>query len=74
MKMTIDIDEHALEHFMSVIGVSTKREAVNEAIRMADRVARRRLLLESSFSADELRNAVDPAYSLSRTRKLDVPD
>jgi|SaaInlV_200m_DNA_3_1039701.scaffolds.fasta_scaffold97709_1 Arc/MetJ family transcription regulator len=73
MKMTIDIDENALKHFMNVISARTKREAVNEAIRLADRIVQKRKLIESTLSPDQLRNAVDPAYDLERARKTDVP-
>ena len=73
MKMTMDIDEAALEHFMSVVGIKTKKDAVNEAIRLADRITRMRKLLEESIPKERLRNAVDPDYDLGALRKKDVP-
>ena len=73
MKMTIDIDEAALEHFMSVVGIKKKKEAVNEAIRLADRIARKRKLTNTSISKEQLANAIDPEYNLSALREKDVP-
>ncbi|MBT3271734.1 MAG: type II toxin-antitoxin system VapB family antitoxin [Spirochaetales bacterium] len=73
MKMTIDIDEAALEHFMSVVGIKKKKEAVNEAIRLADRIARKRKLTDTSISKQQLANAIDNEYSLTDLREKDVP-
>jgi Arc/MetJ family transcription regulator len=73
MKMTIDIDESALKHFMSVIGIKTKREAVNEAIRLADRIARKKKLFAESMSAEQLKKSFDPGYNLKKLRESDVP-
>ena len=73
MKMTVDIDEKALRHLMSVIGVKTKREAIDRAIRLADRIERKRQLLEKELTSEQLKNAVDPNYDVARMRDSDVP-
>lgn len=73
MKMTIDIDEHALKHFMATIGVKSKKKAVNEAIRLADRIACKQQLFAETLSSEKLKNAIDPAYDLSNIREKDAP-
>ena len=73
MKMTIDIDEQALKHFMGVIGAKSKREAVNKAILLADNIAQKSKLLAVTLSPERLKHAVDPAYDLMDLRKNDVP-
>ena len=71
--MTIEIDEQALKHFMGVIGAKSKREAVNKAILLADKIAQKGKLLAETLSPEKLKHSVDPAYDLRDFRKNDVP-
>lgn len=63
MKMTMHIDEDVLARVMKITGASTKTEAVEIALK---EMARRHKIKELftaglGLSADELRNAFDPA-------------
>ncbi len=63
MKMTMHIDEEVLDRVMKITGAPTKRAAVEMALNnLARRHKMKELFREGlGLSAEELRNAVDPA-------------
>lgn len=63
MKMTMHIDEDVLARVMKITGAGTKTEAVEIALKeMARRHKMKELFTAGlGLSADELRNAFDPA-------------
>lgn len=66
--MTIEIDEKRLSRVMKLAGIRTKTEAVDWALRSAERVARREKLFSARWTEEDLRSAVDPAYDPSIVR------
>jgi Arc/MetJ family transcription regulator len=75
MKMTMHIDKALLERVMSATGANSKTAAVDLALREMDRKAELKRLAEKGLglTAEELKEAFDPAYDLARTRNLDKP-
>ena len=75
MKMTMYIDDELLARVMEATGATSKTKAIDLALREMDR--RARLIKLSSaglgLTADELKDAVDPAYSLEEMRKRETP-
>lgn len=72
MKMTMHIDETLLDRIVETHGFASKTEAVHFALSELDRKARLRAFLKEGlgFSADELRDAVDPNYDVMASRKV----
>jgi Arc/MetJ family transcription regulator len=68
MKMTIEIDERRLSRFMKLAGIRTKTEAVDLALRSAERAARREKLFNTRWAAEDLKSSVDPSYDLLAVR------
>jgi len=73
MKTTIEIDEAKLGRIMKLTGIATMKEAVDWALSEALRLATINRVLEEPWSADEAREAVDPAYDLIAIRKVASP-
>ncbi len=63
MKMTMHIDEDVLDRVMKITGASTKKEAVEIALKEMARRHKMKELFSAGLglSPDELRNAFDPA-------------
>lgn len=75
MKMTMYIDDELLARVMAATGATSKTKAIDLALREMDRRAK---LIELSsaglgLSADELKDAVDPAYNLEEMRRRETP-
>ncbi len=70
MKMTMHINETLLKSVMSAYDCASKTEAVEMALFEADRRAKLKKFatVGLGFTADELRNAVDPGYDLVALR------
>jgi Arc/MetJ family transcription regulator len=70
MKMTMHIDEELLERVVKMFGCSSKTEAVEMALREMDRKARFRDFAKAGlgFTAEELKNAVEPDYDIPSMR------
>ena len=75
MKMTMYVDDALLARVMAATGVTSKTKAVDLALREMDRKAKLvRLTAEGiGLGADELRDAVDPSYSLEEMRRHETP-
>jgi Arc/MetJ family transcription regulator len=75
MKMTLHIDDALLARVMEATGVTNKTRAIDIALREFDRRAElRRLTAEGlGLSADELKEAFDPAYDLEANRRRERP-
>ena len=75
MKMTMHVDDALLARVMEATGVTSKTKAIDLALREMDRKAKLvKLTYEGlGLSADELKDAVDPAYSLEELRRREMP-
>jgi Arc/MetJ family transcription regulator len=75
MKMTMFVDDELLARVMAATGAETKTKAVDLALREMDRRARLVKLATAGLgmSAMELKEAVDPAYSLENMRRMEGP-
>lgn len=75
MKMTLNIDDELLARVMEFTGAKTKTEAIANALREMDRRAKLSELLKDDFgmTADDCRNAIDPAYDLEAMRVAETP-
>jgi Arc/MetJ family transcription regulator len=70
MKMTMHIDEDLLDRVVKRFGCASKTEAVEMALREMDRKARFRDFAKTGlgFTAEELKNAVEPDYDIPSMR------
>ena len=72
MKTTIEIDEEKLKRVMQLGGFGTRKEAVDWALTEAERIARINRLAEEEWTAQSLKDAVDPHYDLLAMRRAEV--
>ena len=74
MKMTMFIDDGLLARVMEATGTNSKTKAVDLALREMDRRAKLAKLAAAGLGmeADELKDAVDPAYSLQKMRQTEM--
>lgn len=73
MKTTIEIDEEKLNRIMRLTGIDTMKEAVDWALSEALRIATLNRVMEEPWSADEAREAVNPAYDIIAIRNNSKP-
>lgn len=73
MKITVEIDDERLAQLMKLTGIRTKTRALDYALRMAERGARRDRLLETILGPEELTDAVDPTYDVLALRNKEKP-
>jgi len=73
MKITVDIDEKKLSRLMDLTGIRTKTRALDYALSIAERNARRDKLFETRLDPEELGEAVDPSYDLLALREAEKP-
>jgi Arc/MetJ family transcription regulator len=75
MKMTMYVDDDLLARVMEATGATSKTKAIDLALREMDRRGRLVKLASAGLglSGDELKDAVDPAYSLEKMRGLETP-
>lgn len=75
MKMTMHIDEALLHRVMKLTGFKTKTDAVNFALREAERHGKlSKFLASRELDTIDWGNSVDPAYDLMALRAAEVPD
>ena len=69
------IDDGLLARVMEATGTTSKTRAVDLALREMDRRAKLAKLAAAGLGmeADELKEAVDPAYSLQKMRQTEMP-
>ncbi len=75
MKMTMHIDDGLLARVMEATGATSKTKAIDLALREMDRRATLLRMCNEGLglSAEELHEAVDPAYDLEAIRKRETP-
>jgi hypothetical protein len=73
MKITVEIDQKKLSRLMTLTGIKTKTGALEYALSMAERGARRETLFRTRLDPRDLENAVDPRYDLPALRKRETP-
>jgi Arc/MetJ family transcription regulator len=73
-KMTMFIDEELLARVMELTASKTKTDAVDFALREAERRGKIvRFAATSTIATDEWRSALDPAYDLDSLRAAEKP-
>ncbi len=73
IKTTIELDESKLTRVMSLTGLKTRKEAVDYALTEALRVATLSDIRKNPWSAESLREAVDPDYDIVAIRHQTHP-
>jgi hypothetical protein len=75
MKMTMHIDDELLARVMEATGTTSKTRAIDLALREMDRRAKLMKLGAAGLGLApvELKDAVDPAYDLEKTRRRETP-
>ena len=75
MKMTMYIDDALLGRVMEATGATSKTKAIDLALREMDRRAKLMRLSAAGLglTADELKDAIDPAYDLEAMRRRETP-
>jgi Arc/MetJ family transcription regulator len=75
MKMTMYIDDALLARVMAATGATSKTKAIDLALREMDRRGKLVSLTSEGLglTADELKEAVDPAYNLEQMRRHETP-
>ena len=73
--MTMNVDGALLKRVMTATGVTSKTKAIDLALREMDRRAElKRLTAEGlGLTADELREAYDPASGIEEVRQMEKP-
>ena len=69
MKTTIDLDEDKLRRVMQLTGVKTRREAVDQALTEAERIAKIRRMLSREWTEEEMKDAFAPNYDVLKIRE-----
>ena len=73
MKTTIEIDEEKLETVMRLGGFKTRKEAIDWALTEAERLARINQIKANIWTADMLKDVIDPNYDLMAMRRKEIP-
>lgn len=73
MKTTLEIDEALVRRVMELGRIRTKTQAIEFALGAAERLLRRRRLLEENLPDGVLEDCVDPGYDPVALRESDVP-
>jgi Arc/MetJ family transcription regulator len=75
MKMTMNIDDALLARVMEATGATSKTKAIDLALREVDRKAKLVKLSAAGLGlgAEELKDAIDPAYDLETMRRGETP-
>ena len=71
-KTTIEIDEEKLERVMSLGGFKTRKEAVDWALTEAERLATIKHIAATPWTADMIKESVDPDYDIMSVRRQPV--
>jgi Arc/MetJ family transcription regulator len=73
MKTTIEIDEEKLETVMRLGGFKTRKEAIDWALTEAERIARINQIEKNLWTAEMLKDVIDPNYDLMAMRRKEIP-
>ncbi len=71
-KTTIEIDDVKLERIMLLGGFKTRKEAVDWALSEAERLVTINKIAESPWTAEMMKDAVDPSYDVMAVRRQTV--
>lgn len=71
-KTTVEIDEDKLERVMALTGLKTRKEAIDFALTEAERIAALNRIAETPWSAETLKDAIDPGYEVLAARRQPV--
>jgi len=71
-KTTIEIDEQKLERVMKLGGFKTRKETVDWALTEAERLATIKRIAETPWTAEMLKEAIDPGYDVMAVRRQSV--
>lgn len=69
MKTTVELDDTKLENIMSAMGFATRKEAIDWALTEGERLAVMHSIRANPWSADVLREAIDPDYDVLAARR-----
>lgn len=69
MKTTVELDDTKLENIMGAMGFSTRKEAIDWALTEGERLAVMHSIRANPWSAEVLREAIDPDYDVLAARK-----
>ena len=69
MKTTIELDEVKLENIMKTMGFDTRKEAIDWALTEGERLAVMHSIRSNPWSAETLREAIDPDYDVLTARR-----
>ena len=69
MKTTIELDEVKLENIMKAMGFGTRKEAIDWALTEGERLAVMHNIRSNPWSAEVLRDAIDPDYDVMAARR-----
>jgi Arc/MetJ family transcription regulator len=69
MKTTIELDDEKLLKIMKMMDFKTRKEAIDWALTEAERLAVMHHIKANPWSAEFLKDAVDPDYDVLATRR-----
>jgi Bacterial antitoxin of type II TA system, VapB len=70
MKTTVEIDEVKLDAVMATAGFKTRKDTIDWALNEALRIATINKIVESPWTVEEAKAAVDPDYDVIALRNL----
>jgi len=69
MKTTVELDDGKLENIMKSMNFKTRKEAIDWALTEAERIAVMHHIKANPWSADVLREGIDPNYDVLAIRR-----
>ena len=72
MKATIDIDDRRMKRVMKLVGLKTRKAAIDYALRKAEQSARLDRLISEALPGDAFADAVDQAYDVRAIREREL--
>jgi Arc/MetJ family transcription regulator len=69
MKTTVELDDEKLESIMKAMGFKTRKEAIDWALTEGERLALMHHIKANPWSAEVLREAIDPDYDVLAARR-----
>lgn len=69
MKTTVELDDGKLENIMKSMNFKTRKEAIDWALTEAERIAVMYHIKANPWSADVLREGIDPNYDVLAIRR-----
>ncbi len=69
MKTTVELDDEKLENIMKAMGFKTRKEAIDWALTEGERLAVMHHIKANPWSAEMLREGVDPDYDVLAVRR-----